>query len=352
MRKLNLLLVIVIGLMISCEDISSEITVDDKLQTKEEQSEESVVSGRLLSGCQPNSGSATPYNKTGDYNCHAYVRGALVQKSVNLYTGEPGNTDYSWLGEGTIQADNNFIRVCSRSHADAIAHLPKSRDHSAIILSGGSYAYTFPNGNGGDIWNSGSALHYGTACDYEYYAAIPDVKISGPVKSGNDYTFTLQNAPSFITYDQNRWSYPSGFQVISKSNTQLVLRPNSGVSGTFQVSATLKTSALTGSCPKGINNIETATGFIPRKTKSFTVATDCSGTLDGGPLYTMNYVSKYQQHQVVMAASHWTWVKTSGNASWSTSNFGQQMTFSISSGSATFNAYRSGCNRTVTFYAY
>lgn len=343
-------LIFIIGAMVSCEDISSEITIDESSQTKNDQSIPLNYLEESLSGCTPNTGGPTSYDKTGSYNCHAYVRGALVAKKVNLTTGAPQNINFSSLGQNTIQFDNNFIRVCNISDADAIAHLPTGSDHSAIILSNGIHAYTFPNGNNGDIWSSYFALHYGSACDYEYYAAIPDVKVAGPVISGNDYTFTLQNKPSFITNDQYRWSYPSGFQEISKSSTQLVIRPNSGVSGSFQVSATLKTSALNGACTTGVRNEESATNNIPVKTKNFSVATTCSGTLDGGPLYTVNYVSKYQQHQVVMSGSNWTWVKTSGNASWSTSNYGKEMTFSITSGSATFNAYRSGCNLTFTFY--
>lgn len=54
-------------------------------------------------------------------------------------------------------------------------------------------------------------------------------------------------------------------------------------------------------------------------------------------------------NNVQMFLSSWTWVKTSGNASWSTSNGGKNMSFSISSGCATFNAYNAGCNLTFTF---
>ncbi|HET7178520.1 MAG TPA: hypothetical protein VFI14_02290, partial [Chryseosolibacter sp.] len=54
-------------------------------------------------------------------------------------------------------------------------------------------------------------------------------------------------------------------------------------------------------------------------------------------------------NQVAMHLSSWTWVKTSGNATWSTSNGGQDMTFTISSGCSTFNAYNASCNLTFTF---
>ncbi len=41
--------------------------------------------------------------------------------------------------------------------------------------------------------------------------------------------------------------------------------------------------------------------------------------------------------------------KTSGNASWGTSDGGKNMTFTISSGCTTFNVYNASCNLTFTF---
>ncbi|MEQ8574381.1 MAG: hypothetical protein RIB63_09985, partial [Fulvivirga sp.] len=131
MSRISMFLIFIIGAMVSCEDISSEITIDESSQTKNDQSIPLNYLEESLSGCTPNTGGPTSYDKTGSYNCHAYVRGALVAKKVNLTTGAPQNINFSSLGQNTIQFDNNFIRVCNISDADAIAHLPTGSDHSA-----------------------------------------------------------------------------------------------------------------------------------------------------------------------------------------------------------------------------
>ncbi|MCE7865112.1 MAG: hypothetical protein DYG99_16385, partial [Bacteroidetes bacterium CHB5] len=84
------------------------------------------------------------------------------------------------------------------------------------------------------------------------------------------------------------------------------------------------------------------------KIKTVQVLPNCTGTLNQGPLYTFNTVPG-GSNQVEMYLSSWTWVKTSGSASYSTSNGGKNMTFSISSGYSTFNAYNASCNLTFTF---
>ena len=343
MKKVYLPFVAVL-FALSCEEPATEIKPGG---------EPEPIPSRMLTSCQPSSGSDV-YTKNGTYNCHQYVKAALVENGVNLSTGEPNNVNYSYLPSGTIQDDDNFIRVCDATYAGAIAHLPKSQDHSALRV-GTIYGYTYPGTS--RVWKSASALNYGTACDYEYFAAIPNLGISGPVKSGNTYTFTLvnKNQYPFIIADANRWVFDTSKFSASKTDTQLTLTPNSGVSGSFTVKAIINTTATnnpTGSCATGINNMETATTHKPERTVTFTVSPDCGGTLDGGPLYTVNSVSKYVQHQVVMNASNFTWVKTSGNATWSVSNNGKNMTFSISSGSVSFNAYGSGCNLNFTFYGY
>lgn len=281
-------------------------------------------------------------------------------RRVNLSTGEPDPVDFSRTYDvSSIQQSNDFLRVCSVSDAKAIAHLPQSADHSMLITAG-NYSYSYP----GAVYinASGQPLNYGTACDYEYYAAIPDVNISGPTVSGGNYSFTLTNRSnySFILQESLRWvlNTPSSFREITRSSDQFVITPiNSNISGTFTLTATINSSATenpTGDCAKGVNKIETATVHPSVRTTSFTVTQappppDCSGTLDNGPLYTFNTVTHGVQHKVVMHASSWTWVKTGGNATWY--GYGNTLTFTISSGYATFNAYGSGCNLTMTFYA-
>lgn len=306
--------------------------------------------------CTPMSGSAA-YSKTGSYNCHEYVRAALLRDDWVDQYGEPDAIDFApYYSSSTIQSDPNFIRLCSSSYAEAIAHLPQSKDHSALMVTGNVYAYSFPGP--GDIYKSASALNYGTACDYEYFASIEDIQITGPTIANNKYTFTLTNKSNhpYILTDASRWTYDtSKFTLDYSSDTQLVLIPNTGISGSHSVSAVLNTNATdnpTGACATGVNGYETASTYTPTRSRVFTVLSSCDGELDGSSLYTFNYVSSGVQHHVQMAASNWSWTKTSGNATWSTANYGQDMYFTLSYGSVTFSATRPGCNRTISFYAY
>jgi hypothetical protein len=222
-------------------------------------------------------------------------------------------------------------------------------DHSALII-GSTYTYATPGP--GYVWVTGMPLHYGTPCDYEYYAAIPDVTVTGPVKSGNNYTFTLNKANhSFITVDAGRWSIPAGFTVVgSATDTQVTITPNANTGpGTYTVTASIKTSALNGSCLKGVNGIENATNYIPTRTGQVTLAPNCTGTLDGGSLNTVNSVT-YGTHQVVMNAYPLTWVKTSGTATWFTGDSGHTVSITLTSGSASFHVYGSGCDMNYTFF--
>lgn len=303
------------------------------------------------------SGSGSPaFAKVGDYNCHEYVRGALVLGLVDLTTGQPQNVDLSNSNTGTIQTDPNFIRVCSVNDAKAIAHLPIGADHSALIVQT-HYAYSFPGGT--HVYTSGVATHYGTACDYEYYAAIPDVTISGPVKiNATDYKFTLLNKSKypFIIADANRWWVdPALFTVKSKTDTEITVAPTASCpNGTYTIKAKINSSATKSpsDCPLGIgvNNLP-ATSYVPEKTKTFTL-TNCDGTLDGSStLLTVNSIT-YGSHQVVMNVCSMTWVKTSGNASYTVLNGGKQMNFTLTSGSVTFHAYGGGCDRNITFYGH
>uniref|UniRef100_UPI0040482870 hypothetical protein n=2 Tax=Roseivirga sp. TaxID=1964215 RepID=UPI0040482870 len=358
MKKILSLLSILI-ILIGCNEPTLEtspIYENNDLLTNQIQSDKMGFPNQ--NSCPPTTGNGV-YDKTGSYNCHEYVRAALIgNNQVNLSTGQPIAVDFGPLySHSTIQADDNFIRVCDEIYAEAIAHLPMSKDHSAIKVDGGKYAYSFPAP--GKIWISISARNYGTACDYEYFASIEDIQIAGPVKIGNQYTFTLQNKSNhpYILTDASRWSYDVTKFTVSgtPSDTQITLVPNSGVNGNYSVSAnlnTLATDSPTGDCAKGAIKIETATTYTPTRSKAFYIAPDCNGTLNGGALNTFNSVSKFTTHAVVMNEGPWTWVKTSGNATWSTSNGGKEMSFSISSGYVTFNAYNSGCNRTMTFYGY
>lgn len=299
-------------------------------------------------GCSTvgNEGTAT-WLKNSSYNCHGYVRGALINHRTAA-NGMPNAVAAFSVGN-TIQNDPNFIRVCSKSDAQALAQLPIGMDHSALVI-GSTYTYATPGP--GYVWVTGMPLHYGTPCDYEYYAAIPDVTITGPVKSGNNYTFTLNKANhAFITVDAGRWTCPTGFSFVgTPTDTQATITPNANTgAGTYSITASIKTSALTGSCLKGVNGIENATNYIPTRTGQVTLAPNCTGTLDGGALNTVNSVT-YGTHQVVMNVYPLTWVKTSGTATWFTGDSGHTVSITLTSGSASFHVYGSGCDMNYTFF--
>lgn len=282
------------------------------------------------------------YTKQATYNCHQYVKAALIGGYVNLSTGKPTSNENQYASlytPYTIATDQNFIQVCSKSDADAVVPVGHGADHSAIIRNDGIFAST-PNGQGSDyIYSHQNPRTFTTACNQEWYAAIPDIKISGPsaVNQGANITLSLtnngQSFPSFLQLHKDRWTYEgSDFTFQSSSSTSITLKAKN-VTGSSEIKYELKT---------GCN----APDFF--RTKTVQILPNCTGTLNGGPLYTFNTVPG-GQNQVEMYLDSWTWVKTSGNVSWSTSNGGKNMTFSISSGCATFNAYNASCNLNLTF---
>jgi len=278
-----------------------------------------------------------------NYNCHQYVRAALLGINyVSLNTGVPISNEsqfatlYSFY---TIATDQDFIRVCL-SDAKAVVPVGNGADHSAIILNNGIFAST-PNGSTQHVYSHENARTFTTACSQEYYAPIPQIAISGTsaTNQGAQFTLTLTNNgqpfPSFIQLADIRWSFNTNYftEVLgTKTATSITLTANN-VTGYSDVKYKLKTDC---------------NGDDFFRTKTIQVLPNCTGTLNGGSLYTFNYVPS-RSNQVVMFLNSWTWVKTSGNASWSTSNGGKNMTFTVSSGCATFNAYNSSCNLTFTF---
>jgi hypothetical protein len=353
LKKSSTFLMIIVGAMMSCDE-NNNIAPDNLPGDQSTGLKSSQTNASLLSGCTPNHGSGV-YLKENDYNCHQYVRAALLEGKVNLTTGEPSTGNFTGYDNYSIQSDSRFIRVCNASDASAvaIAHLPGGMDHSALKLPV-EYAYSYPGSQ--KVYKGGSALHYTTACDYEYFAAIPSVYVSGPVQVWNGYKFTLENKSlyPFLIADNTRWSIsdPAKFTEVSETDTEYIIAPIGCASGTYTVIAKIHSNATkTGSaCTYGVNGIEPATTFVPTKTNAFSIPIDCSGTLDGGSLNTVNFVSR-GTHQVVMKICPLTWVKTSGTATWSTSNSGKNMTFTINGGSVSFNVYGLGCNRNVTFYS-
>lgn len=239
----------------------------------------------------------------------------------------------------TIANDQNFIQVCSKSDADAVVPVGHGADHSAIIRTDGLFAST-PNGKGSNyIYSHHNPRTFTTACNQEWYAAIPDIEISGPsaVNQGSNITLTLTNNgqpfPSFLQLHKDRWNVEENFFTeASSSSTSITLTANN-VTGSSEIEYYLRT---------GCN------GSGLKRTKTVQVMPNCTGTLNGGPLYTFNTVPG-GINEVEMYLNSWTWVKTSGSASWSTSNGGKNMSFTISSGCATFNAYNASCNLDLTF---
>lgn len=293
--------------------------------------------------CQFSSGSPI-YTKQASYYCHQYVKAALLGNWVDMATGLPTHAESDFLTySGEVATDPNFIQVCV---GDAKAIVPSPRGntayHSAIKLNNGIFAST-PDGSTQSIFTHQSATAFTTACPEEvkYYAPIPNITIAGTsaANQGMQFTLTLTNNgqpfPSFMLLQQDRWQFDANYftEVLgTKTATSITLTANN-LTGYSDVKYRLKTAC---------------NGEDFFRTKTIQVLPNCTGTLNGGSLYTFNYVPS-GSNQVVMFLSSWTWVKTSGNASWSTSNSGKNMTFTVSSGCATFNAYNSSCNLTFTF---
>jgi len=304
-----------------------------------------ILSFKLLGQCQNSSGGSF-YTKLADYNCHQYTRAALLGGTtyVNPSSGIPSNeaafVNYS---NATIAGDQDFIRVCL-GDAKAVVPVGHGAGHSAIILSNGIFASTPNSGpSAPDIHYHQNPRAFTSACTEEYYATIPNVTISGTsaVNQGMQFTLTLTNNgqpfPSFLQLNNSNWR-------INETGNYFTEVPNTRTT----TSITLIANNLTGSSDIRYNLVTGCNGPNFFRVKTVQVLPNCTGTLNGGSLYTFNYVPA-GSNQVVMFLSTWTWVKTSGNASWSTANGGKNMTFTVSSGCATFNAYNASCNLTFTF---
>ncbi len=296
--------------------------------------------------CQYTSGSPI-YTKQASYFCHQYVKAALLNGWVDLNTGFPTHSESDFVNlTGDIHTDQNFIEVCSLSDAQVVLPSPGGDRsfHSAFKLTNGTGIFaSTPNGSTASIYTHQSPTAFTTACpsDVRYYAAIPNIIISGSsgVNQGMNITLTLTNNnqpfPSFITLNASKWSYNSTyFNFVSSTSTSITLQAKN-VAGTSNVTYDLTNTNCTGMA----SNIEV---------KSVQVVANCTGTLNGGQLNTFNSVPT-GPNQIVMVQPSWTWVRTSGTASYSTSNGGKNMTFTISSGCSTFNAYNSSCNLTLIF---
>jgi hypothetical protein len=297
-----------------------------------------------LGQCQYRSGSPI-HTKQASYFCHQYVKAALLGNWVDMATGIPTHPENNFLSySGEIATDPNFIRVCSINDAKAIVPAPfgNTAYHSAIKLNNGIFAST-PDASDPNIYTHQSATAFTTACpqDVQYFAAIPHIMVSGAlaVNPGTQFTLTLTNNgqpfPSFIQLSNNSWRINETgnyFTEVSRTATSITLIANC-LPGFSEVKYRLVTGC------NGDN-------FF--RTKTIQILPTCSGTLNGGALNTFNVVPT-GPNQVVMCLSSWTWVRTSGTASWSTSNGGKNMTFTINSGCSTFNAYNANCNLTLTF---
>ena len=274
------------------------------------------------------------HTKKASYNCYQYTRASLLHNNVNLSSGYP----FSGYTVSTIIGDQNFIRVCSLSQAKAVAFLEVG--HSVIKLNDGRFAFTFDGYP--DVETSFFPDASSQACDgdEEYYDAIPNITISGgtQVNQGQNITLMLTNngqaLPSYLQLDELRWFFDQDFFIkVSGTNTSITLTAKT-LTGPTNITYNLRTGC----------NGNTAN----HKIKTVQVLPNCTGTLNQGPLYTFNMVPG-GTNNVQMFLSSWTWVKTSGNASWSTSSGGKNMSFSISAGCSTFNAYNASCNLTFTF---
>lgn len=126
---------------------------------------------KIFGQCNNGTGSNI-YTKQASYNCHQYVRAALIGNYVNLTTGVPVSNENqftSLYSTGTITTDQNFIRVCSSSDAKAVVPVGNGADHSSIILNNGIFSST-PNGSTQYIYTHQNPRTFTTACSEEYYA--------------------------------------------------------------------------------------------------------------------------------------------------------------------------------------
>lgn len=179
--------------------------------------------------CNNGTGSVI-YTKQATYNCHQYVKAALIGGYVDLSTGDPISNEAQYESlytPYTIANDQNFIQVCSKSDANAVVPVGQGADHSAIIRNDGIFAST-PNGQGSDyIYTHQNPRTFTTACNQEWYSAIPDIKISGPsaVNQGSNITLTLTNNgqpfPSFLQLHKDEWVFEGSDFTFQSSSSNI-----------------------------------------------------------------------------------------------------------------------------------
>ena len=299
-----------------------------------------------LGQCQFSFGSYR-HTKQASYYCHQYVKAALLGNWVDMATGIPTHPESGFLSySGEIATDPNFIRVCSINDARAVVPAPYGNTsyHSAIKLDNGIFAST-PDASDPNIYTHQSATPFTTACpqDVQYFAAIPNITISGvsAVNQGTQFTLTLTNNsqpfPSFIQLSSSNWR-------INETGNYFSEVPNTRTA----TSITLIANTLIGNTDVRYNLVTGCNGDNFFRIKTIQIMPNCTGTLNGGTLNTFNVVPT-GTNQGVMYLNSWTWVRTSGTATWSTSNGGKNMAFTINSGCSTFNTYNASCNLTFTF---
>ncbi len=273
------------------------------------------------------------------YNCHQYVRAAVVKGWVNMSSGQPTVSNSSILGlpSSKIKNDEKWIQVSS-SNADAVVPEGGGTDHSAVLLNGG---WNYVHGGVGDFASTPSAGSYlykhshatysTTTCDFDMYAYMPNFAKSGSTATmidGQTRTFSITGLPSFVSLD---WEEGPYLDVIgSSTGSSFKVKANCGASSSSTwVKGKLSTDCITKE-------------FV----WNFTLSC-CSGTINNSTLYTVNSVSQYS-NQVIMDSYPRSWIKTSGNVvSWSTAQSGRILNFNINQGSSV-SFSTNGCN--LTFY--
>ena len=295
---------------------------------------------------------------TTDYICHEYVRAALINGWVDMDTGvpHPGETIKN-ASDKAIKISDDFIKVGSQAYAKA-ASVNGGQDHSFLVLNGGWYTTTLGDfaatpGFGAKTYKHSHVAYSTNECSYDMYGVTKDFSISGSstVQEGQTVTFTLNyaNTDGLDSQISNViWVVNTNYlEILSFNNTSVTVRGkcNSGVSGSYPayVHAKLETSAMNSGDHRPVIRTTTYVQCVN--------TVDCGGTLNGGPLYTVNFVDDNTNYVVDMNQGSYNWTKTSGNASWYTSNNNNKLHFNIPFGSATFTATRTGCNLTFTFYA-
>ncbi|MCE7865111.1 MAG: hypothetical protein DYG99_16380 [Bacteroidetes bacterium CHB5] len=129
-----------------------------------------------------------------------------------MTTAVPSNEgSFSSYSQNNIAGDQNFIRVCSLSHAKAVAFV--AADHSVIKLTDGTFGFTFSQYPYVEASYYPAASSQACDADKEYYDAIPNIAVSGnsAVNQGQNITLTLTNngqaLPSYLQLHEDRWAF-------------------------------------------------------------------------------------------------------------------------------------------------